>query len=64
VLFKQLQPAYGEQERYISATRASRETMEKLLRAEMARIAAEEDGAEAARARESLARVEADREGV
>ncbi|RAK59813.1 potassium transporter [Phenylobacterium hankyongense] len=64
VLFKQLQPAYGEQERYISATVASRQTMEKLLRAEMARIAAEEDGAEAARARDALARVEGDREDV
>ncbi|MDB5446654.1 MAG: potassium transporter, partial [Phenylobacterium sp.] len=42
-LFEKLAPLAGEEERYIMATRDSRETTEKLLRAEMARIA-EEDG--------------------
>ncbi len=42
-LFKRLQPTYGEEDRYIEATRASRETFERLLSAEMRRVAAEED---------------------
>jgi voltage-gated potassium channel Kch len=41
-LFKRLAPAYGEEERYIMATRDSRATMEKLLRAEMRRLSREE----------------------
>jgi glutathione-regulated potassium-efflux system ancillary protein KefC/glutathione-regulated potassium-efflux system protein KefB len=42
VLFRKLQPVYGQDERYIEATRASRETMEQLLRAEMDRLGDEE----------------------
>ncbi|RAK64954.1 monovalent cation:proton antiporter-2 (CPA2) family protein [Phenylobacterium kunshanense] len=42
-LFDKLAPVAGEEERYIMATRDSRATMEKLLRAEMQRMAAEED---------------------
>ncbi|WP_334161098.1 monovalent cation:proton antiporter-2 (CPA2) family protein [Phenylobacterium sp.] len=57
-LFKKLQPAYGEEERYIMATRASRETFEKLIRAEMARIT-DEDEDETEGAGESPRRVEA-----
>jgi glutathione-regulated potassium-efflux system ancillary protein KefC/glutathione-regulated potassium-efflux system protein KefB len=41
-LFRKLQPAYGQQERYIEATRASRETFERLIQAEMERLGAEE----------------------
>jgi glutathione-regulated potassium-efflux system ancillary protein KefC/glutathione-regulated potassium-efflux system protein KefB len=41
-LFRKLQPVYGQDERYIEATRASRETMEQLLRAEMDRLGDEE----------------------
>ncbi|MBW8815247.1 MAG: cation:proton antiporter [Caulobacterales bacterium] len=41
-LFKRLAPVYGEEERYIMATRDSRATMEKLLQAEMRRLSAEE----------------------
>jgi monovalent cation:proton antiporter-2 (CPA2) family protein len=43
LLFKQLAPVAGEEDRYIMATRDSRETTEQLLRAEMQRIAEEED---------------------
>jgi glutathione-regulated potassium-efflux system ancillary protein KefC/glutathione-regulated potassium-efflux system protein KefB len=46
-LFEKLAPLVGEEERYILASRDSRETTERLLRAEIARIA-EEDGEEAA----------------
>jgi glutathione-regulated potassium-efflux system ancillary protein KefC/glutathione-regulated potassium-efflux system protein KefB len=45
-LFERLAPLAGEEERYILATRDSRETMEKLLRAEMARMAAEDSDGE------------------
>ena len=41
-LFKRLAPTYGEEERYIMATRDSRATMDKLLRAEMQRLSKEE----------------------
>ncbi|WP_293901429.1 monovalent cation:proton antiporter-2 (CPA2) family protein [Phenylobacterium sp.] len=41
-LFKRLAPVYGEEERYIMASRDSRATMEKLLGAEMRRLAKEE----------------------
>lgn len=41
-LFQRLAPVYGEEERYIMASRDSRETMEKLLRAEMRRLRKEE----------------------
>jgi monovalent cation:proton antiporter-2 (CPA2) family protein len=50
-LFDELAPLAGEEERYILATRDSRETMERLLQAEMARLAEEEDEADAAPAR-------------
>ncbi|THD60422.1 monovalent cation:proton antiporter-2 (CPA2) family protein [Phenylobacterium sp.] len=51
LLWKQLAPLAGEEERYAMASRDSRETTERVLRAEMERIAAEEDGeAKAARA--------------
>ncbi|WP_374574050.1 monovalent cation:proton antiporter-2 (CPA2) family protein [Phenylobacterium sp.] len=42
-LFRKLAPLVGEQERYLMATRDSRETMERILRAEMARLADDED---------------------
>jgi len=54
-LFKRLAPAWGEEERYAMAVRDSRETMEKLLAAEMRRLGKEEaeeadnDGADARR---------------
>jgi glutathione-regulated potassium-efflux system ancillary protein KefC/glutathione-regulated potassium-efflux system protein KefB len=41
-LFHRLRPAYGQDERYVQATRASRETFENLIRTEMQRITAEE----------------------
>lgn len=42
-LFRRLQPTYGkEEERYIEASRASRETFERLIQTEMARLDAEE----------------------
>ena len=41
-LFQQLAPLAGEEEQYRLATRESRETMDKLLRSEMARIGKEE----------------------
>jgi voltage-gated potassium channel Kch len=42
-LFEQLRPAYGDEERFISATRASRETFQRLIQAEMAQLADEDD---------------------
>ncbi len=42
-IFKQLAPIAGEEARYTLAVRDSRETTERVLRAELARIAAEED---------------------
>jgi monovalent cation:proton antiporter-2 (CPA2) family protein len=41
--FRQLAPVAGEEESYIMASRDARETTERLLRAEMQRIAEEED---------------------
>ena len=41
-IWQQLAPLAGEEDRYAMASRDSRETTEKVLRAEMARIAAEE----------------------
>src|SRR3989344_3101217 len=41
-LLKRLAPVYGEEERYIMAVRDSRDTMEKLLAAEMRRLRKEE----------------------
>jgi monovalent cation:proton antiporter-2 (CPA2) family protein len=43
LLWKQLAPIAGEEDRYVMASRDSRETTERVLRAEMARIAEEED---------------------
>ncbi|MDP3175729.1 MAG: NAD-binding protein, partial [Phenylobacterium sp.] len=45
-LFDQLAPIYGEEERFILAARASRETMDQLLRAEMSQMAEDERVAE------------------
>jgi glutathione-regulated potassium-efflux system ancillary protein KefC/glutathione-regulated potassium-efflux system protein KefB len=42
-LFEKLAPLAGEEERYILATRDSRETTERLLQAEISRIAEEDD---------------------
>ncbi|MFN3520925.1 MAG: monovalent cation:proton antiporter-2 (CPA2) family protein [Phenylobacterium sp.] len=42
-LFRKLAPIAGEEERYLMATRDSRETMDRLLRAEMARLADDEE---------------------
>jgi monovalent cation:proton antiporter-2 (CPA2) family protein len=42
-LFRRLQPIADQNERYIMATRASRETFEKLIQTEMARIPDDED---------------------
>jgi glutathione-regulated potassium-efflux system ancillary protein KefC/glutathione-regulated potassium-efflux system protein KefB len=58
-LFEKLAPLAGEEERYVMASRDSRETTEKLLQAEMARLT-EEDEREAQAAR----RVEAGKEQV
>jgi glutathione-regulated potassium-efflux system ancillary protein KefC/glutathione-regulated potassium-efflux system protein KefB len=46
-LFDQLRPTYGEAERYVAATRASRETFEKLIRAEMQKLDEEDEAEEA-----------------
>ena len=59
-LFAELAPLAGEEERYIMATRDSRNTMERLMRAEMARLA-EEDSEDDRAAPE---RVEPGREAV
>ena len=42
-IFTQLAPIAGEEDRYVLAVRDSRDTTERVLRAEMARIAEEED---------------------
>jgi glutathione-regulated potassium-efflux system ancillary protein KefC/glutathione-regulated potassium-efflux system protein KefB len=61
-LFERLAPLAGEEERYILATRDSRETMERLLRAEIQQLAEEDaDGEAAAAARRA---VEADKARV
>jgi Kef-type K+ transport system membrane component KefB len=62
--FKELAPIAGEEENYIMAARDSRETTERLLRAEMARLAEEEDGEREAADREAAHRLEADKERV
>jgi monovalent cation:proton antiporter-2 (CPA2) family protein len=48
VFFKQLAPVAGQEERYLMAARDARETTERLLRAEMQKIAEEEDEVETA----------------
>ncbi|MFI4966918.1 MAG: monovalent cation:proton antiporter-2 (CPA2) family protein [Caulobacterales bacterium] len=62
--FQQQAPVAGEEENYIMAARDSRETTERLLRAEMARIAREEDGEREAGTGETPRRLEADKERV
>ena len=62
-LFKQLAPIAGEEERYIMAARDARETTERLLRAEMQKIADEEDEVETAVAARRR-RLEADKARV
>jgi glutathione-regulated potassium-efflux system ancillary protein KefC/glutathione-regulated potassium-efflux system protein KefB len=61
-LFERLAPLAGEEERYILATRDSRETMERLLRAEIERMAAEDEEGEAGAAARRA--VEADKAQV
>ena len=61
--FKELAPIAGEEENYTMAVRDSRETTERLLRAEMQKIADEEDETAAAVA-ERRRRLEADKERV
>jgi glutathione-regulated potassium-efflux system ancillary protein KefC/glutathione-regulated potassium-efflux system protein KefB len=61
--FKQLAPIAGEEESYIMAARDARETTERLLRAEMEKIAEEEEEVEAAVAARQR-RLEADKERV
>jgi monovalent cation:proton antiporter-2 (CPA2) family protein len=67
-LWKQLAPIAGEEDRYVMASRDSRETTERVLRAEMERIAQEEDLEDApvlAEAkRQDAERLEAEREAV
>ena len=62
-LFKQLAPLAGEEESYIMAARDARETTERLLRAEMQKIADEEDAVETAVTARGR-RLEADKERV
>lgn len=68
VFFRQLAPIAGEEENYIMAARDSRETTERLLRAEMKRIAEEEDLEDAPQfsdpRREEAERLEAEEERV
>jgi voltage-gated potassium channel Kch len=63
LLWKQLAPIAGEEDRYVMATRDSRETTERVLRAEMERIAEEEDREDAPQLA-SVRRLEADEERV
>ena len=58
-LFDKLRPAYGEDERYVNATRASRETFERLIRVEMDRLAAEDEAGDEAGEVETPRRLEA-----
>jgi monovalent cation:proton antiporter-2 (CPA2) family protein len=68
LLWKQLAPIAGEEDRYVMASRDSRETTERVLRAEMERIAQEEDLEDApllAEAkRQDAQRLDAEREAV
>jgi voltage-gated potassium channel Kch len=58
-LFRELQASFGEGEQFISASRASRETFERLIRREMAELAEEEEADGAGAAAEGPRRVEA-----
>jgi glutathione-regulated potassium-efflux system ancillary protein KefC/glutathione-regulated potassium-efflux system protein KefB len=62
--FKELAPIAGEEENYIMAARDSRETTERLLRAEMAKIAAEEEREREEAGADEPRRLEADKERV
>lgn len=58
-LFREMQANYGQDDRYISASRASRETFERLITAEMAQLGEEEAAEDHHRAgRETSRRVE------
>ncbi|HEY3695526.1 monovalent cation:proton antiporter-2 (CPA2) family protein [Phenylobacterium sp.] len=61
-LFQKLAPVAGEEERYLLATRESRETMDRLLRSEMERLAVDE--ADEASDMSAVALSEADEETV
>jgi monovalent cation:proton antiporter-2 (CPA2) family protein len=64
-LFRQQQASYGQgEEQYVSAVRASRETFERLIQAEMARVAEEEEPKEDEPRHEDRKRLEADKERV
>lgn len=63
-LFAELQKTWGQDERYVSDARASRETFQRLLRAEMAQLGEDEEDGEDGAARETPRRVEADAEQV
>ena len=62
-LFERLRPLAGEEERYIMASRDSRETTERLLQAEMTRLS-EEEAERDAEAEATSRRVEAGKEQV
>ena len=62
--FKELAPIAGEEENYIMASRDSRETTERLLRAEMAKIAEEEERERNDPGADGPRRLEADKERV
>jgi glutathione-regulated potassium-efflux system ancillary protein KefC/glutathione-regulated potassium-efflux system protein KefB len=62
-LFEKLAPLAGEEERYIMASRDSRETTERLLQAEMTRLS-EEEAERDAEAEATSRRVEAGKEQV
>jgi len=65
ILWQQLAPIAGEEERYLLASRDSRETTERLLRAEMQKIEREEDEeSQAATGPARAERVEPSRERV
>ncbi|HLZ76576.1 monovalent cation:proton antiporter-2 (CPA2) family protein [Phenylobacterium sp.] len=64
-LFRQQQASYGQgEEQYVSAVRASRETFERLIQAEMARVGEEEENEKDGPPREDRKRLEADKERV
>jgi hypothetical protein len=42
-LFAQLQSSFGQDDQYLSANRASRETFQRLIQAEMAQLAEEDE---------------------
>jgi monovalent cation:proton antiporter-2 (CPA2) family protein len=64
-LFRTQQASYGQgEEQYVSAVRASRDTFERLIQAEMARIGEEEDGKDGDEPKPPAKRLEADKERV